>query len=57
MRLQIEECGKGYTASLNGKIIYNIERSKYKWIARDQYNKVIDKDQYRYDLFERLQLL
>lgn len=57
-KLQINESSDeyGYKATLNGKEVYHIFRDGNYWVARDMNYDIIDKDQYRYDLFDRLKM-
>ena len=55
--LKIVEDGDDYIATRDYKLIYNIKLIGDRWVAMDQDLNIIDKDQFRYDLFERLKLL
>jgi len=37
--------------------VYNIYYIDGTWTAIDKDNKIVDKDRYRYDLFDRLEML
>jgi len=59
MNIDVKEIEHGllYHIKLNGKKIINVRRENGLWTAYDiKKNRVVDKDQYRYDLFERLDL-
>ena len=46
-----------YIGFIDNVQVYKIERNQNQiWVAYNNSGVVIDKDQYRYDLFERLEL-
>lgn len=52
--------GYGYKVLLNDKLIYLVfrgdELDDHDWIATDIHFNIIDQDNFRYKLFERLEL-
>jgi len=60
MNIDVKQVKHGllYHIKLNGKKIINVKRENGFWTAYDiKKNRVIDKDQYRNDLFKRLDLM
>lgn len=56
-KLEFTECDNYvYVGKRGDKILYTIVHDGKYWICRDQDKMIVDHDQYRNDLFERLKL-
>lgn len=54
-KLKIKVRGEGYIA-VESTRIYTIVNKTGSWVATDEDGNFVDKDQYRYDLFDRLKI-